>query len=93
MAKIKNETEKLQNPLYRKIKAKSLGELKMLKTALNTLIAYDLHQDVLINTEELVAQEIEKKKGYALTFNAATEMLEELESGSTDYYYDFAIAS
>jgi len=34
-----------------------------------------------------------KKKGYALTFNAATEMLEELESGSTDYYYDFSIAS
>jgi hypothetical protein len=62
MAKIKNETEKLQNPLYRKIRAKSLGELKILKTALNTIIAYDLHQDVLIKTEELVAQEIEKKK-------------------------------
>jgi len=28
-----------------------------------------------------------------LTFSAATKMLEELESGSTDYYYDFAIAS
>jgi len=34
-----------------------------------------------------------RKKGYALTFSAATKMLEELESGSTDYYYDFAIAS
>jgi len=34
-----------------------------------------------------------RKKGYALTFSAATKMVEELESGSTDYYYDFAIAS
>lgn len=34
-----------------------------------------------------------KKNGYALTFSAAIKMLEELESGSPEYYYDFAIAS
>ena len=35
-----------------KLKKYQVWELKMLKTALNTLIAYDLHQDILIKTEE-----------------------------------------
>ena len=51
----------VSNPTYKKIRAKSLYELKLIKTALHTLIGSDLHQDVLIKTEELVAQEIERK--------------------------------
>ena len=45
----------------KKLKTKSLYELTLIKTALHTLIGSDLHQDVLIKTEELVAQEIERK--------------------------------
>lgn len=45
-----------------KLKYKTLEELKVIKTALHTLIAYDLHQDVLLKTDELVLQLIENKK-------------------------------
>ena len=45
----------------KKLKTKSLYELTLIKTALHTLIGSDLHQDVLIKTEELVAQEIERR--------------------------------
>jgi hypothetical protein len=45
-----------------KLNYKTLEELKVIKTALQTLIAYDLHQDVLLKTDELVIKLIENKK-------------------------------
>lgn len=63
----------VSNPTYKKIKAKSLYELKLIKTALHTLIGSDLHQDVLIKTEELVAQEIERKKQVDLLCDCGCE--------------------
>ncbi len=45
-----------------KLKKYQLWELEMLKTALHTLIAYDVHQDILLKTDELILQLIKDKK-------------------------------
>ena len=45
-----------------KLKFKSEAELAQIKTAIHTLIAYDLHQDNLLTTRKLVYKEIENRK-------------------------------
>jgi hypothetical protein len=44
-----------------KLKFKTEAELAQIKTALSTLIAYDLHQDTLLITEKFVDKEIENR--------------------------------
>ena len=44
-----------------KLKFKTEAELAQIKTAISTLIAYDLHQDTLLITEKFVDKEIENR--------------------------------
>ena len=45
-----------------KLKFKTEHQLKEIKTAISTLVAYDLHQDVLLITERFVDKEIKNRK-------------------------------
>ena len=44
-----------------KLKFKSEAELAQIKTAIHTLIAYDLHQDTLLITQKFVDKEIDNR--------------------------------